>query len=159
MTVLRFFMLLSLVVWVGGIIFFAFVLAPTVFSPGILPSRQLAGNVVNRALPVLHWIGVASGLVFIITSMAYARLSTGSTEPLAARHLLIYAMIILTLVSQFAIGGRMAALRTNMGVIDDIRQDDPRRVEFNRLHQWSTRVEGTVLVLGLIALYFTARNL
>ena len=39
MSLVRFFMLLSLVVWVGGIAFFAFVLAPTVFYPGILPSR------------------------------------------------------------------------------------------------------------------------
>ncbi len=157
MTVLRFFMLLSLVVWVGGIIFFAFVLAPTVFS--VLPTRHLAGSVVNRALPVLHWIGLISGLVFLITSMAYTRLSAGSTEPLMGRNVLVLAMIVLTLVSQFMIGGRMAVLRTEMGVIDGIRQDDPRREEFNRLHQWSTRLEGAVLLLGLITLYLTARNL
>jgi uncharacterized membrane protein len=45
MALLRFFMLLSLVVWLGGLIFFAFVLAPTVFS-GILPTRHMRGATV-----------------------------------------------------------------------------------------------------------------
>jgi len=157
MSVVRFFMLLSLVVWLGGIIFFAFVLAPTVFA--VLPTRQLAGNVVSRALPLLHWAGIASGLVFAFTSMVQARMTAGSAEPFAARHLLIYLMILLTLVSQFAVGGKMMALRTQMSVIDNIPQDDPRRVEFNRLHQWSTRLESAVLLLGLAVLYLTVRRL
>ena len=54
MSFVRFLMLLSLVVWIGGLIFFAFVLAPTVFA--VLPTRQLAGNVVNRSLGILHWM-------------------------------------------------------------------------------------------------------
>jgi uncharacterized membrane protein len=37
-------MLLALVVWFGGLIFFAFVVAPTVFSSGLLPTRHLAGE-------------------------------------------------------------------------------------------------------------------
>jgi len=44
MSFLRYLMLLSLIVWIGGLIFFAFVLAPTAFH--VLPSTQLAGNVV-----------------------------------------------------------------------------------------------------------------
>ena len=43
MSFLRFLMLLSLVVWIGGLIFFAFVLAPTAFQ--VLPSTHIAGNV------------------------------------------------------------------------------------------------------------------
>ena len=157
MPVLRFFMLLSLVVWVGGIIFFAFVLAPTVFK--VLPTHQLAGAVVNRALPALHWMGVVAGVVYAGTSMAYARLTAGAAQPAAARHLLIYAMIVLTLVSQLAIVHRMAALRTEIGDIDRLPPDHPLRLEFNRWHQWSTRLEGTVLLFGLAVLYLTARRL
>jgi hypothetical protein len=68
-------------------------------------------------------------------------------------------MIVLTLISQFAIGGKMMALRHDMGVIDNVPQDDPRRLEFNRLHHWSTRAEGTVLILGLAVIWLTARRL
>ncbi len=42
----------------------------------------------------------------------------------------------------------MQVLRQQMGVIDDVPHDDARRVEFNRLHVWSTRMEGSVLLLG-----------
>ena len=65
MSVLRFLMLLSLVAWIGGLIFFAFVLAPTVFAPGVLPNTHLAGNIVGRALGKLHWIAIPSAIIFL----------------------------------------------------------------------------------------------
>ncbi len=159
MSFIRFLMLLSLVIWIGGIIFFAFVLAPTVFNPGILPTRQLAGNVVNRSLGILHWMAICCGIIFAVTSMIDSRVVSGMTEPFAPRHLLIYLMIILTLVSMFGVGARMQVLRQQMVMIDEVPHDDARRVEFNRLHVWSTRIEGTVLLLGLAVLYLTARRM
>jgi uncharacterized membrane protein len=158
MSIVRFFMLLSLVCWIGGIIFFAFVMAPSVFA--VLPTRELAGRVVNRTLPILHWIGLASGVVFLLTSMANSLATTGSLHPFACRNVVVLLMIVLVLVSQFGIGSKMMALRRDMGPeIDIVPKDDPRRVEFNRLHHWSTRVEGAVLIMGLAALYLTARKL
>lgn len=159
MSIVRFLMLLSLVVWVGGIIFFAFVVAPTVFHPGILPSRQLAGAVVSRSLGILHWLGLTSGLVFLVTSMTQSRVATGIAAPFAVCNLLVYAMIAVTLISVFAISAPMLALRSEMGFIDTVPQEDARRVEFNRLHIWSTRVESTVLLMGLGVIYLTARRL
>lgn len=53
----------------------------------------------------------------------------------------------------------MQVLRQQMVMIDEVPQDDARRVEFNRLHIWSTRLEGAVLILGLALLYLTARRL
>jgi hypothetical protein len=159
MSFVRFLMLLSLVVWVGGILFFAFVVAPTVFHPGILPSRQLAGAVVSRSLGILHWMGITSGLVFLFTSMVQSRVTTGVAAPLAARNLLVYAMIGLTLISIFAISAPMLALRNDMVFIDDVPHEDARRIEFNRLHVWSIRIESAVLILGLAVIYLTARRL
>jgi hypothetical protein len=115
--------------------------------------------VVSRSLNTLHWIGVASGAVFLAASITYSRAATGLAHPLATRHLLILLMLVLTLTSQVAISGRMLALRNEMGMIDNLPATDQRRIEFNRLHHWSTRVEGTVLLLGLLALYFTAKAL
>ena len=157
MAFLRFLMLLSLVVWLGGITFFAFVLAPTVFT--VLPTRELAGTVVNRTLPILHWMGVVSGIVFLVTSMTYSAITTGSAQALAPRHILVALMLILTLVSMFVVSSRMMVLRSEMGVIDTVPQDDPRRVEFNQLHHWSTRIEGSVYLIGLVVLFLTARQL
>jgi uncharacterized membrane protein len=152
-------MLLSLVVWIGGIIFFAFVVAPTVFKPGMLPSHQLAGNVVNRSLSMLHGMAIGCGIVFAVSSLIDSAVVNGSAQPFAVRNLLVYGMIILTLVSMFGVGARMQVLRQQMVMIDEVPQDDARRVEFNRLHIWSTRLEGAVLILGLALLYLTARRL
>jgi uncharacterized membrane protein len=159
MSMIRFLMLLSLVAWVGGIIFFAFVLAPTVFHPGILPSRQLAGAVVSRSLGMLHWIGLACGVVFLVTSVIESQIVSGVPAPFSTRNLVVFTMILLTLISMFVVSTRMLDLRNQMVIIDNVPPDDARRVEFNRLHVWSTRLESTVLLLGLAVIFLTSRRL
>ncbi len=74
------------------------------------------------------------------------------------RHLLICVMLVLTLISQFGISPKMAALRSSMGEIDSVPVTDPSRVQFNALHAWSTRLEGGVLLLGLAVVYLTASS-
>jgi uncharacterized membrane protein len=157
MSFLRFLMLLSLAVWIGGLIFLAFIEAPTVFSPGLLPTRQMAGSIVGRSLDLLHYMAIVSGIVFLIASALYNRAATGNTRPLAARHLLIVLMLLLTVISQFAISPKMHAIRAEVGVIDNLPSDNPMRMEFNRLHVWSENFEKAILLLGLLALYTTAQ--
>jgi uncharacterized membrane protein len=159
MSFLRFFMLLSLVIWLGGLIFLAFVEAPIVFSPGLLPTRHMAGSIVGRSLDLLHYMAIASGIIFLVTSMFYSRLASGNLKPLAARHVLIVLMLLLTVVSQFAISPKMHAIRNEVGVIDNVPLDNPQRREFDRLHVWSEKFEEAVLLLGLVALYTTAQAL
>jgi uncharacterized membrane protein len=159
MSFLRFLMLLSLVVWIGGIIFLAFVEAPTAFTAGLLPTRHMAGSIVGRSLDLLHFMGIASGIVFLIASTVYYRMTAGSARPLAIRHMLIALMLLLTLMSQFAVSRRMQALREQAGVIDNLAPDDPIRREFGRLHVWSEKFEEAVLLLGLLTLFRMAQEL
>ena len=159
MSIVRFLLLLSLVVWVGGIVFFAFVVAPTVFHPGILPSRQLAGAVVSRSLGILHWMGLTCGLVFLVTSVIQSQIMNGVPALLSGRNVLVCCMILLTLIGMFAISTRMLELRNQMVFIDNVPHDDARRVEFNRLHIWSTRLESAVLLFGLAVIFLTSRRL
>jgi uncharacterized membrane protein len=154
MSFLRFLMLLSLVVWIGGLIFFAFVVAPTAFQ--VLPNTHLAGNVVGRALGKLHWIAIIAGVVFLLSSLLYSYLAQGTAHIFAMRHILICLMLVLTLVSQFWIIPHMDTLRARVGDFAAVPLTDPARVQFDALHVWSTRVEGAVLILGLIAVYLTA---
>lgn len=153
MSFLRFLMLLSLVAWIGGLIFFAFVLAPTVFAPGVLPNTHLAGNIVGRALGKLHWIAIVSGIIFLASSLFYSRLTGGTAHVFAVRNVLVVLMLTLTLVSQFWIIPRMDTLRATVSDFTTVPADNPDRVEFDALHAWSTRVEGAVLLLGLVVVY------
>jgi hypothetical protein len=160
MSFLRFLMLLSLVVWIGGIIFFAFVLAPTAFNiPAVLPNTHLAGNVVRIALSKLHWIAIGSGIVYLISSLLYSRFTDGAAHVFAARHVLLCAMLALTLISQFGIMPRMDTLRASLGEVSAAPIDNPERIQFDALHVWSTRLEGAVLLLGLVVVYLTTQQL
>jgi uncharacterized membrane protein YhhN len=157
MSFLRYLMFLSLVVWIGSLIFFAFVLAPTAFQ--VLPDTHLAGNVVGRALGKLHWIAIIAGVVFLVSSLLYSRLTLGTAHVLAMRHVLIIIMLALTLLSQFWIIPKMDTLRASIGNFAQVPLVNPERVQFDRLHVWSTRVEGAVLLLGLVVIYLTGSAL
>jgi uncharacterized membrane protein len=157
MSFLRYLMLLSLVVWIGGLIFFAFVLAPTAFQ--VLPSTHLAGNVVGRALGKLHWIAIVSGVVYLVSSLLYSYIIDGTAQVFATRNVLICLMLALTLLSQFWIIPRMDTLRAQVADFASVPVDNPLRLQFDALHAWSTRVESVVLLLGLIAIYLTGSAL
>lgn len=157
MSFLRYLMLLSLIVWIGGLIFFAFVLAPTAFQ--VLPSTHLAGNLVGRALGKLHWIAIISGVIFLASSMMYSRLLDGTPHVFAMRHVLLCLMLALTLLSQFWIIPHMDTLRAQVGDFASVALDSPARIQFDALHVWSTRVESAVLLLGLVVAYLTAQQL
>lgn len=154
MSFLRFLMLLSLVVWIGGLIFFAFVVAPTAFQ--VLPTTHLAGNVVGSSLSKLHWIAIFCSVVFLLSSFAYSRIADGSAHVFATRNVLIVVMLVLVLFSQFWIIPRMDGLRAQVGDFATVPLDNPARVQFDVLHVWSTRVESAVLLLGLVVVYLTA---
>jgi Domain of unknown function (DUF4149) len=155
MSILRFLMFLSLIVWVGGIIFLSFVEAPTAFSQ--LPSRHMAGTVVGHSLGILHWMGLFSGVVFLGSSLLLSSLTTGSAKPFALRHILVLTMLLLTAFSQFGVSPKMAALRAGFVDIDKVPPNDPGRIQFDALHVWSVRLEVAVLVLGIAAVYCTSR--
>lgn len=155
MTILRFLKLLSLALWIGSIFFFAAVVAPAAFS--VLPTRTLAGMVVSRSILGLHWIGLICGLVFLLSSALLAFFQRDES-PFMPRDFLLIAMMAITLYAHFGVERRMNSLKAEMGVIDVISHDDPRRVEFNRLHVWSTRLEGSVFVCGLALLLLIVRE-
>ena len=150
MSFLRFLMLLSLVVWIGGIIFFAFVVAPALFT--MVPSQHIAGLVVARSLISLHWIGIVSAVVFLLCAMVSSR------GP--AKVLLVGIMLALTLILQFGIVRRMEQLRASVPNADVsvLAANNPTRAQFDRLHSYSTKLEGSVLVLGLITIFLVARE-
>lgn len=149
-------MLLALIVWIGGITFFAFVEAPALFRA--LPTTRMAGDVVSVSLTKLHWMGLISGVVFLGCSLAYNQLKHARLKPFAASHVFIVLMLALTALSQFSITPRMRELRAEMHPADNLPWNDSRRQEFDRLHEWSTRVEGTVLFLGFGVVVLTARR-
>jgi len=155
---LKFLMLLALIVWIGGIIFFAFVLAPTLFS--VLPSTRMAGDVVSVSLTRLHWMGLISGVVFLISSLLYNWQKYVQARPFMASHVFVVLMLAFTMVSQFGITPRMREIRARIESMGNpsIPWDNKVFTEFSREHQLSTWTEGTILILGIGVAGLTARR-
>ena len=153
MNFFRYIMSLSLVAWVGGIVFFIS-MTPILFA--VLPSRHMAGSVVSPALTRLHWIGIISGVLFLISSWAYSSITVGYVRMGSAANVVVVLMLVLTCASQFGLSPRLAKIRAENEVMDSAPADV--RARFDALHQWSTRIEGSVLLMGLVAVYLISRE-
>ena len=147
---LRYLTFLSLIVWIGGLIYFSFVVAPSVFSvltplPG---GRHLAGDIVNRTLGALQWIGVGCGIVFLAaSSLMHRRLH-------ALQNLLIAAMMVITLGLIFYVAPHMETIRSSVAGLDTA---PPLQAEFNLLLKEFVAAEIEVLLLGLGAAWLMAK--
>ena len=144
---------LSLSLWLGADAFLSFVVAPGAFA--ILGSRDAAGMMVGYSLARLHYAGIFLGLIFLIARLARTH-DFGSFTSAAA--LCVVLMAILTAASQFTVSNRMEALKKQMVSVQNTPENDPRRVEFNRLHHRSVTYEGAVLLLGFAAMILLARE-
>jgi uncharacterized membrane protein len=146
---LRVLRLLAMVVWVGGLVFFAFVVAPVAF--GVLPSKHEAGTVVAGTLGVLNRMGAICGPVFVAsTGLLYAGKPRGRRGLGIAEILLALGMMVATDYVQWKIVPAMERDRVAAGGdVDAAALDNPARVDFERLHPISEKVEGAALFLGL----------
>lgn len=157
-TFLRALRLFAMVIWVGGLVFFAFVLAPTAFS--VLSSKHDAGLVVGGTLRILHHIGLVSGAVFYLaTGLLWLRADVDSRISFAIEMVLAAMMLASTFYSQNHILPAMEVDRAKAGgIIESAPADNPGHIDFDRLHKLSERVEGLVLLCGLGVLFMMARE-
>jgi hypothetical protein len=152
-TLIRTLLLLSLIVWLGAEIFFP-VVAQVTFTQ-LRPNTHDARLIVGSLLRILHGMGLVCGVV-LVALLALAP-AWGIFRPrlaLAAIGLVV-AMIGLTAYSQFGIIPAMERDRLAAGgVVDNAALDDPARVHFETLHTRSERVEGVVILLGIVVVAF-----
>ena len=155
---LRALRLLSMTAWVGGLIFFAFVVAPIAF--GRLSSAHEAGLVVGGCLNVLHWIGLIGGLLFCLaTATLWFRAEVPARVGFALEIILASLMLAVTAYSQFRILPAMERDRIEAGgAIETADTSSPARMDFERLHVWSERLEGFVLLCGIGVILVLARE-
>jgi uncharacterized protein DUF4149 len=148
-TVIRTLLLLSLIVWLGAEIFFP-VVAQVTFTQ-LAPNTHDAGAIVGSLLRILHGMGLVCGVV-LVALLALAP-AWGIFKPRLALAALgvVLGMVGLTAYSQYGIIPAMERDRLAAGgVIDNAALDDPARVHFEALHKRSERVEGIVILLGIV---------
>jgi len=157
-TLLRALRLFAMVAWVGGLGFFAFVVAPVAFHS--LPSTHEAGIVVGGTLRVLHWIGLVGGAVFYVsTALLWLRAGVTARLGFAIEMILTGLMLAATFYSQFKIVPAMEVDRALAGgVVESAPLGDAGRVDFERLHILSERLEGFVFFCGLGVVFVLSRE-
>jgi Zn-dependent protease with chaperone function len=139
--------LLLLSIWLGSAVFFIGV-AQSAFA--VLPQRELAGAVVNRTLSLLNYGGLAIAVILILTSFVATK-NVNRISVWLERFLLLIVAAACT-IGQFVIGLWLSMIRAQLGrPIDEVAADDPLRIQFNNLHEWSV----WILIAGMAAALIT----
>lgn len=150
MNFLRFLMLLTLGLWVGGILFFSSIEAP--IALGLASDRVQAGAMISASLHELHALGMICGLVFIAASLGYSRVLNGEVRAPRAPNILAALMVALTAYSQYSVLPAIARLRSAQPSTEQL-------AEFQHLHGISVGLEGMTLLLGLALMYLLSRKM
>ena len=145
--------LLCLACWLGGMIFFAFFVAPVVFSR--LPIQE-AGKVVAGVFPRYYMLGYVAGIIAVILAIYFAITSASSRGWWSAAAVLLAIALSLTFYAGLVVRPQIDRIRT---VAEEANPDPERRARFDSLHRLSVRLNGTVMVLDLLALASTTAAL
>jgi len=131
--------------WIGAWVFFAFVVAPTAFR--VLPSTQIAGQLIGPVLATLHLSGAAAGVALAALAWGLSRTGVCIWLPLA--------MSALCLVSHFGVTAQIEAIRP---LAFGPEGSPEMAARFQLLHQLSMGIYTAVGLAGflLVALYARA---
>ncbi len=152
---LRFFHLLALVVWIGGVVFFSFFTAPALFSA--LP-RDMAGRVTSTLFPRYYLMGGVCGVVALLTCLLqWLRAPVRDRQGLVEMVLLIL-MLVMTLYAGLGILPETSSLRPQLRGADGSPGGDSARQRFDVLHRRSVILNGLVLLCGIGAIATLARR-
>ena len=148
--------LLAMTTWVGGIGFFAFVEAQTAFR--LMGATSLFAQLIGESLSKLNVMGNTCGFLFLIATIAlWFRTDPRGRRLLPAEFLIVIAMMIATAVVQHRILPAMERDRAAVGGdVDAAPPRNPARLDFERLHPISEKVEGTALFLGVAVIVLIA---
>ncbi len=142
---------LVLALWLGAMVFFSAAVAPSAF--GVLPTRYLAGTLVNSVLGKLEWWGLVCG-VLLTGIQAALVLRAGKLTTWAGR-LAVGLPVLMTAVvaiSKFVVSAKLAAIRRALGSeLEKLPLDDPTRLTFAAWHQYSVWLMG-FNILAAVAL-------
>ncbi|MBI3783220.1 MAG: DUF4149 domain-containing protein [Deltaproteobacteria bacterium] len=152
LTLIKSLYLLSLIVWIGTIVFFSFVGAPGIFRS---LSPVDAGKVVGVIFPNYYILGYVCGTILLLAA-AWLRNAAASQGEWSLVTALAGLMLALTLYAGLAIQPRAAALRPQLHEEATAATVKP---EFDRLHHRAVQLNAAVLLAGLVVTILTARSL
>jgi hypothetical protein len=152
MAITLFIYLLSIVCWLGGMIFFTVLTAPAIFAT--LPTAD-AGKVVAAIFPRYYLLGYVAGVIGVILA-GYFTFARGPRLWWSLAALGLAIALGLTLYAGTAIRPRISAIRA---VVIEPNPDPARKAEFDQLHRLSVALNGGAMICNLLALLGSAAAL
>lgn len=136
--------LLALAIWMGAIIFFGAVVAPT--AARTFGTTEQFADFIGGSILRLHSIGLWCGVAILVS----LRLLGSRAYRMPVQAGLAVFMMVLTFVSNRTIILPMEHDRALAGgTISTLLPGSPLREDFDARHAWSTRVEGTILLAAV----------
>ena len=148
--------LLLIGLWLGAAVFFSFATAPSAFA--VLRNLQVpnfssaAGEIVSRNLMIINLSGLVIGVILLASSFVGSALA--NRFALWAERILLLVLTVACAVGQFVIALWLRFVKAEIGKpIDEIAVDDPLRIKFNNLHEYSVWVLIAAMVAAIIVFF------
>lgn len=149
-TLIAFTHILSLVCWLGSVIFLSFFAAPAIFKT---LEREQAGEVVGKIFPKYYVLGYVCGVLILVTLLA------GAGPVSMAKLVLIVFMLACSLAAGLGVGPRARKLKGEIKATVSTQEREALEAKFKTLHALSVQLNGAVLFAGLAFLWLTAGSL
>jgi hypothetical protein len=147
--------LLLIALWLGAACFFSFAVAPSAF--GVLPSREVAGLMVNRTLLIVNVSGIVIGAILLLIS--FFVLKGENKIRVWSERIMLAILIAACAVGELVIGAWLSYVKMQMGKpIDEVAPDDPLRIQFNQLHEYSVWLLVAAMISALIIFFLIGRK-
>ena len=148
--------LLLLGLWLGAAVFFSFAVAPTAFA--VLKNFQIAqgleigGAMVSRSLMIVNIGGLIIGLLALGGSFVGA--DGANRFALWTERILLLLLTAACAVGQFVVALWLSFVKAEMGKpIDEIALDNPLRIKFDNLHEYSVWILIAAMIAATLAFF------
>jgi uncharacterized membrane protein len=136
--------IITLVIWLGGMIFFSVVAAPSIF---LNLDRETAGKVVGVIFPKYFMIGYVASLTLIGTLLAIWK---DNLQAVKAPLGILSVCVGLAFVSGMVVGEKARAIKAKMYSAQEIQTNTELRDRFHAVHRLSTALNVALLILLMV---------
>lgn len=162
MTFLRYFALVALAVWIGGLAALGGVGAPAAFDVMAVSDpvhgREVAGQLFGTMLLRFQYVAWGAAVV-LIASLALRAALGPRPRRTAIRIWTVVAMVAISLFTVFVIFPEIDAIRATVdGSVAALPEGDARRIAFGQWHAMSTGLMLLTAVLGLGLMWAEGRD-
>ena len=147
-TIFNFIYLLSLVVWIGSIVFFSFFVAPVVFKT---LEREKAGELVGIIFPRYYKVGYVCGTLIFLSFLILGE------EEMGLKWCAWGIMGLASILAGVVVNPKAKLLKEKIKSKSDEEKSE-LEAKFKSLHSFSVKLNAVTLFSGLWLLGLTASN-